>query len=153
MFWGGCCPQGQTKGRWAQPGSRGRGACPSTAWGSLEEGSGLGAGAGSEESEGEGWGFSGTSDPAVGPESAQQLGFARQTCGRWGGTGFPAGDALHPPHPRATGPVTVGSVRGQGGRGLFLETGAGWGPGTLSAWGWQRGLATSLPQPGYLYQA
>lgn len=31
--------------------------------------------------------------------------------------------------------MTVGSVRGQGGRGLFLETGAGWGPGTLSAWG------------------
>lgn len=36
--------------------------------------------------------------------------------------------------------MTVGSVRGQGGRGLFLETGAGWGPGTLSAWGggWAR---------------
>lgn len=43
--------------------------------------------------------------------------------------------------------MTVGSVRGQGGRGLFLETGAGWGPGTLSAWGGGggRGLATSLP--------
>lgn len=52
--------------------------------------------------------------------------------------------------------MTVGSVRGQGGRGLFLETGAGWGPGTLSAWGGGvvgAGWPHPCPQPGYLYQA
>lgn len=110
-FWGGLLPAQQDEGRWAQPGSRGRCTCPSCAPGGLGQAPGL-----EKTLRMKAGVLSGTSDPDVGRPRERAAARPRSSDLRaaGAGTGFPTGNVLHPPHPMATVPVTVGSVRGSG---------------------------------------
>lgn len=145
----------QAKGRWTQPGSLGRPACPSCAPAGLGQAPGPRVKAEC---------FSGTSDPDVRQDSAQGAASLRSDpkAAAAGVGGRPvSGQECAPPHPCANVLVT-GSHGNRGldsgvrvAHGVSLETGDRRGPGHCLAQGWWAGpRAGRIPaQPGYFYRA